>query len=49
MESVKAIIIPVIADSVLSSDIYYGNDITGIYFQHMTINLEELHLISLMR
>lgn len=32
MESVKAIIIPVIADSVLSPDIYYGNDITGIYF-----------------
>jgi hypothetical protein len=33
MELVKAIKIPVIADSVLSPDVYYGDDITGIYFE----------------
>lgn len=33
MELVKAIKIPIIPDSVLSPDIYYGNDITGIYFE----------------
>lgn len=33
MELVKAIKIPVIADFVLSPDVYYGDEITGIYFQ----------------
>lgn len=32
MELVKKIKIPVIADSVLSPDVYYGNNLTGIYF-----------------
>ena len=33
MELVKAIKIPIIADSVLSPDVYYGDGTTGIYFQ----------------
>lgn len=32
MELVKRIKVPVIADSVLSPDVYYGDDQTGIYF-----------------
>lgn len=33
MELAKGIIIPVVADFVLSPDVYYGNELTGIYFQ----------------
>ena len=33
MELVKRIKIPVIADPVLSPDVYYGDNLTGIYFQ----------------
>jgi len=33
MESLKGINIPVIADSVLDPELYYGHKITGIYFQ----------------
>jgi hypothetical protein len=33
MELAKGIIIPVIADFVLSPDIFYGDQLTGIYFQ----------------
>jgi len=33
MELAKRILIPVLADRVLSPDIYYGNELTGIYFQ----------------
>lgn len=33
MELVKAIKIPIIADFVLSPDVYYGDNITGIYFE----------------
>lgn len=32
MELAKKIKIPIVADSVLSPDVYYGNDLTGIYF-----------------
>jgi hypothetical protein len=33
MEIVKGIVIPVVADYVLSPDVFYGNDLSGIYFQ----------------
>lgn len=33
MELAKGIIIPVIADFVLSPDVFYGDELTGIYFQ----------------
>ncbi|WP_293914533.1 MULTISPECIES: hypothetical protein [unclassified Sphingobacterium] len=33
MEVVKAIKVPVIADAVSSPDVYYGDGITGIYFE----------------
>jgi hypothetical protein len=33
MELAKGLIIPVIADSVLSPDVYYGSELTGIHFQ----------------
>jgi hypothetical protein len=33
MELAKGIVIPVIADSVLSPDVFYGDSLTGIYFQ----------------
>jgi hypothetical protein len=33
MELAKGITIPVLADYVLSPDVYYGDNITGIYFQ----------------
>lgn len=33
MELAKGIIIPVIADFVLSPDVFYGDELTGIYFR----------------
>lgn len=33
MELAKGIVIPVLSDYVLAPDIYYGDDITGIYFR----------------
>jgi hypothetical protein len=33
MEIAKGIIIPVVADFVLSPDVFYGEDLSGIYFQ----------------
>jgi hypothetical protein len=33
METIKGIHIPVVADNVLDPEVYYGNKITGIYFQ----------------
>jgi hypothetical protein len=33
MELAKGIIAPVITDFVLSPDVFYGDELTGIYFQ----------------
>ena len=33
MEIAKGIIIPVVADFVLSPDVFYGDELTGVYFQ----------------
>jgi hypothetical protein len=33
MELAKGIVIPILADRVLSPDVYYGDELTGIYFQ----------------
>lgn len=53
METIKAIKIPVVADSVLSPDVFYGNR-TGIYFtteddQYGRITFENLDAIKICR
>ncbi len=54
MELAKGIIIPVIADFVLSPDVFYGDELTGIYFQtedeqHGRITFENLDALKICR
>ena len=47
MELAKRIVIPVLLDYVLTPDIYYGDDITGIYFQTSDAQFGRILLIIL--
>ncbi len=54
MEIAKGIIIPVVADFVLSPDVFYGDEQTGIYFQtedeqHGRITFENLDALKICR
>jgi hypothetical protein len=54
MELAKGVIIPVLADYILSPDVYYGDEFTGIYFQtedeqYGRITFENLDAIKVCR